>query len=207
MRLHENKEGDELQRLRARRQGTGRNYKNRPRQTKPADHTYDEDYYEEEDYDYEYEEEPDPDGLEVPFENDNRRSAGVSHRYSEYSNQSRGKRKTSNRYSTSGTTGNVGASASSGKTGKTGRNNPGKTSRKRKKAKWPVILLSLLVVLCVYGAGLSFTELREYWNIAVFGVDSRDGNTKNALADVQLICSINQETGEIKLVSVYVIHI
>ena len=58
MRLHENKEGDELQRLRARRQGTGRNYKNRPRQTKPADHTYDEDYYEEEeDYDYEYEEE------------------------------------------------------------------------------------------------------------------------------------------------------
>ena len=27
MRLHENKEGDELQRLRARRQGTGRNYK------------------------------------------------------------------------------------------------------------------------------------------------------------------------------------
>ena len=151
MRLHENKEGDELQRLRARRQGTGRNYKNRPRQTKPVDHTYDEDYYEEEDYDYEYEEEPDPNGLEVPFENDNRRSAGVSHRYSEYSNQSRGKRKTSNRYSTSGTTGNVEASASSGKTGKTGRNNPGKTSRKRKKAKWPVILLSLLVVLCVYG--------------------------------------------------------
>ena len=60
MRLHENKEGDELQRLRARRQGTGRNYKNCPRQTKTVDHTYDEDYYEEEDYDYEYEEEPDP---------------------------------------------------------------------------------------------------------------------------------------------------
>ncbi len=93
MRLHENKEGDELQRLRARRQGTGRNYKNRPRQTKTVDHTYDEDYYEEEDYDYEYEEEPDPNGLEVPFENDNRRSAGVSHRYSEYSNQSREKEK------------------------------------------------------------------------------------------------------------------
>lgn len=203
MRLHENKEGDELQRLRARRQGTGRNYKNCPRQTKTVDHTYDEDYYEEEDYDYEYEEEPDPNGLEVPFENDNRRSAGVSHRYSEYSNQSRGKRKTSNRYSTSGTTGNVEASASSGKTGKTGRNNPGKTSRKRKKAKWPVILLSLLVVLCVYGGWSFLHRATGYWNIAVFGVDSRDGNTKNALADVQLICSINQETGEIKLVSVY----
>ena len=38
MRLHENKEGDELQRLRARRQGTGRNYKNCPRQTKTVDH-------------------------------------------------------------------------------------------------------------------------------------------------------------------------
>ena len=119
------------------------------------------------------------------------------------SNQSRGKRKTSNRYSTSGTTGNVEASASSGKTGKTGRNNPGKTSRKRKKAKWPVILLSLLVVLCVYGGWSFLHRATGYWNIAVFGVDSRDGNTKNALADVQLICSINQETGEIKLVSVY----
>ncbi|MFQ7032934.1 MAG: LCP family protein [Clostridium sp.] len=95
------------------------------------------------------------------------------------------------------------ASASSGKTGKTGRNNPGKTSRKRKKAKWPVILLSLLVVLCVYGGWSFLHRATGYWNIAVFGVDSRDGNTKNALADVQLICSINQETGEIKLVSVY----
>ena len=115
----------------------------------------------------------------------------------------RREKKTSNRYSTSGTTGNVEASASSGKTGKTGRNNPGKTSRKRKKAKWPVILLSLLVVLCVYGGWSFLHRATGYWNIAVFGVDSRDGNTKNALADVQLICSINQETGEIKLVSVY----
>ena len=68
MRLHENKEGDELQRLRARRQGTGRNYKNCPRQTKTVDHTYDEDYYEEEDYDYEYEEDADDDDDDLDYE-------------------------------------------------------------------------------------------------------------------------------------------
>lgn len=58
-------------------------------------------------------------------------------------------------------------------------------------------------MLCVYGGWSFLRRATGYWNIAVFGVDSRDGNTKNALADVQLICSINQETGEIKLVSVY----
>lgn len=93
MRLHENKEGDELQRLRARRQGTGRNYKNRPRQTKTVDHTYDEIITKKKITTMNMRKEPDPNGLEVPFENDNRRSAGVSHRYSEYSNQSRGKEK------------------------------------------------------------------------------------------------------------------
>ena len=50
--------------------------------------------------------------------------------------------------------------------------------------------------------GLSFTDPPQP-NIAVFGVDSRDGNTKNALADVQVLCSINQKNGDIKLVSVY----
>ena len=42
-----------------------------------------------------------------------------------------------------------------------------------------------------------------YWNVAVFGVDSRDGDTKKALADVQMICSLNRRTGEVRLVSVY----
>ena len=42
-----------------------------------------------------------------------------------------------------------------------------------------------------------------HWTVAVFGLDSRDGNTDNALADVQMICSIDRATGEIKLVSVY----
>ena len=43
-----------------------------------------------------------------------------------------------------------------------------------------------------------------YWTIAVFGVDSRDGNTgKGALSDVEMLCSIHRKTGEIRLLSVF----
>ena len=48
-----------------------------------------------------------------------------------------------------------------------------------------------------------FNRPTGHWTVAVFGLDSRDGNTDNALADVQMICSIDRATGEIKLVSVY----
>lgn len=61
----------------------------------------------------------------------------------------------------------------------------------------------LLVALIGYGAWLFLHRPTGYWNIAIFGVDSRDGNTGNALADVQMICSIDRATGEIRLVSVY----
>lgn len=46
--------------------------------------------------------------------------------------------------------------------------------------------------------------MKGYWNIACFGVDSRDmklGAGNNS--DVNLICSINKKTGEIKLVSIF----
>ena len=47
-------------------------------------------------------------------------------------------------------------------------------------------------------------EMRGYRNIAVFGVDSRDSSVgKGNRSDVIIICSIEQSTGEIKLVSVY----
>ena len=39
--------------------------------------------------------------------------------------------------------------------------------------------------------------------MAVFGVDSRDGNTKKALADVQMVCTLDRETGKIRLASVF----
>ncbi len=62
--------------------------------------------------------------------------------------------------------------------------------------------LLILVVLVYFGYQLLHRPT-GYWNIAVFGVDSRDGSTDKALADVQMICSVNRESGEIRLVSVY----
>ena len=44
----------------------------------------------------------------------------------------------------------------------------------------------------------------NYWNIALFGVDSRTGVLgKGTLSDCIIVCSINKETKEVKLVSVY----
>jgi len=47
--------------------------------------------------------------------------------------------------------------------------------------------------------------MEKYTNIAVFGVDSRDNTTldKYTHADTNMIVSINNETGEIRLLSVY----
>ena len=46
--------------------------------------------------------------------------------------------------------------------------------------------------------------MKGYWTVALFGVDSRNNSVgKGNMADVIIICNINQETGEIKLVSVF----
>lgn len=48
------------------------------------------------------------------------------------------------------------------------------------------------------------TTMKGYRNIALFGVDSRASQlTKNTRTDTVMIASINQDTGDIKLVSVY----
>lgn len=45
---------------------------------------------------------------------------------------------------------------------------------------------------------------KGFWKVAVFGVDSTDGNLgKGANSDVIILCSLNWETGEIKMASVY----
>ena len=47
-------------------------------------------------------------------------------------------------------------------------------------------------------------KMKGYWTIAVFGVDARDNAIdKYTNADVNIICNINQDTGEIKLASVF----
>lgn len=48
------------------------------------------------------------------------------------------------------------------------------------------------------------TTMKGYRNIALFGVDSTSGAlTKNTRSDTIMIASINQDTGECKLVSIY----
>lgn len=47
-------------------------------------------------------------------------------------------------------------------------------------------------------------QMKGYWDIAIFGVDSRDSSLgKGNNSDVIMLCNINHDTGEIKLVSVY----
>lgn len=47
-------------------------------------------------------------------------------------------------------------------------------------------------------------ENEDFWNIALFGVDSRTGVLgKGTLSDCIIVCSINKNTKEVKLVSVY----
>ena len=47
-------------------------------------------------------------------------------------------------------------------------------------------------------------EMKGYTNLALFGVDSREGElTKKTRSDTIIICSINNDTGDIKLCSVY----
>ncbi len=82
-----------------------------------------------------------------------------------------------------------------------------KALRKKRKKKKIMRLTILAVLLIVVFAGFFiFRRLHDdgYWTIAVFGVDSRDGNLEeNALSDVEMICNIDRATGEITLVSVY----
>lgn len=79
--------------------------------------------------------------------------------------------------------------------------------RKRKKKKKLLLMeLSILAVLALAAFFLfgKSTGQKGYWTIAVFGVDSRNGNTKGGTeSDVEMLCNINKATGEIKLVSVY----
>lgn len=47
-------------------------------------------------------------------------------------------------------------------------------------------------------------HMTGYRTIAIFGLDGRDGNiNKGSNSDLIMICNINRDTGEIRLVSVY----
>ena len=47
-------------------------------------------------------------------------------------------------------------------------------------------------------------QMKGYWTVALFGVDSRNNSVgKGNMSDVIILCTVNQETGAIKLVSVF----
>ena len=75
-----------------------------------------------------------------------------------------------------------------------------------RKRKHPILRLMLLLFLLGAGfIGYKFiTGQSGYYTVAVFGVDSRNGNVgKEALSDVNIIARIDRASGEIKLVSLY----
>ncbi|MGN8817836.1 LCP family glycopolymer transferase [Oribacterium sp. HCP28S3_H8] len=86
--------------------------------------------------------------------------------------------------------------------------NPGNPRRqhRRKKKFWKPIIAMVLILMILFGA---WSFLRpyignKYWTLAVFGVDSRDGNLEaGALSDVIMVASINRRTKDVTLVSVY----
>ena len=105
--------------------------------------------------------------------------------------------------------------------------------RGRRRVSWKAILLAVILILAAAACGAVYyvnyllgrtqdvgVKMEEmtnpnldketeqvqkgFWKVAVFGVDSTDGNLgKGANSDVIIICSLNWETGEIKMASVY----
>ncbi len=105
--------------------------------------------------------------------------------------------------------------------------------RGKRRITWRVVLLAVILVIAVIIGGVMFyinhllsqtqdvgvnmeemtnpnldeeTEQvqKGFWKLVIFGVDSTDGNLgKGANSDVIIICSLNWETGEIKLASIY----
>lgn len=218
---------DELERLRARRRpsGSARRYTPVRRREEFDDHSFDDDYYEE---DYAYEE----DLQEIPveyeseeWEEDFSGHKGIRDSFSKRQSDQKRPRRASG----AGKNGAAAASARTSllrnsrdpgpsdgrragsrdsghqKTGKKGTasGQQGSMAKRKKKHSWKYFVLLLLVLFIGYGAWLFLHRPTGNWTIAVFGVDSRDGSTKKALADVQMICNIDLSTGEIKLVSVY----
>ncbi len=103
-----------------------------------------------------------------------------------------------------------------------GRGNPGRArAQKRSKGGFVVKLILLLIAAAVLVVVWRFSRMKHlslsdvltnagittpdgYREFVIYGVDSREGNlTKDAHSDTIILCSMNQNTKEIRLVSVY----
>ena len=77
---------------------------------------------------------------------------------------------------------------------------PAKRRKKRHIWKWVLLIFALLLA---FFAGKNLLQGKN-WTIAVFGVDSRDGEMeKGTRSDVIMLVNVNKRTGEVKLASVY----
>lgn len=79
-----------------------------------------------------------------------------------------------------------------------------KSAKRKKKRKF--LLIELLVLAALIFGLFYFMKKGSsgYWTIAIFGVDSRNGNLeKGTLSDVEMLCVVDRKTGEMKLISVY----
>ena len=101
---------------------------------------------------------------------------------------------------------------SGGNSGRSNRNTASERSgqdrgkRKKKKSIFQKLgILLLLVFFCLLlWRFISPYFGPKYWTVAVFGLDSRDGNKEaGALSDVIMLASVNKRTGEVKLSSIF----
>ncbi len=64
----------------------------------------------------------------------------------------------------------------------------------------------IAIVMLLVGCALAYRHFTGggWWTVAVFGLDSRDGKLgKGVLSDVEMVCSVNKKSGEIKILSVF----
>lgn len=91
-----------------------------------------------------------------------------------------------------------------------GAGNAPRRARGKKRANWGRrVMAGILVLVVIIGGFFGCSAVKSlgqstYWTVAVFGVDSRDGNLgAGALSDVIMLASINRKTGDVNLTSVY----
>lgn len=129
-----------------------------------------------------------------------------------------------------GTGGGAGGGSGSGRIGLSLRQERLIAKRRKRRRIIAMILAECIALACIFGYAyflrqwnqlqrpdydiknvenkdISFEtveKMKGYWTIAIFGVDSRGSAvSKGTNADVNIICNINLDTGEIKLVSVF----
>ncbi len=130
------------------------------------------------------------------------------------------RKKNPERYASSASAGTApGSTSFEGAEGRP-RRPSGRKRRRRKRSGGFVknLLIILFLLLGIYGVrSLLFGSSAEllnpvaaeerpqkgFYTVAVFGVDSRDGNIDRALSDVNMIAVLNRETGEIRLCSLF----